>query len=333
MYAVIEFSPQQGGGLSLVSKKWLTPRKKEVFWPPYKEQAQFTRSLKRSEEINCETWRLYNVHRIFFESDDYDEAILKLKRAEETSDLATTTEDDEAPMKRKRSAPSRFLESSEEEEETSYIRPPPVKRSLFKGENHSIRNAHTSSLVTVASKDVTIHNDNSMIASSSKGKCDPSYENSGFQKEVLTHLMNIREQNNQILNLLIQKTYSSTKLPEDFPVQFPIQSLDQLNTLEEFLNKAENLNSLALYLSGFGGKDIINSTNRILKTILTDALAKEFSFYGMRQQKRKFAELHLKSAIIRAIKRNNENTLDSNVEDIIKVWLKHASQRLQRRKS
>lgn len=68
MFAVIEFSPEQGGGLSLVNKNWLTPRKKEVFWPPYKEQAQFNKSLKKSEEINTETGRLYNVKRIFYET-------------------------------------------------------------------------------------------------------------------------------------------------------------------------------------------------------------------------------------------------------------------------
>lgn len=68
MYAVIEFAPEQGGGVSIVSSTWLTPRKKEVFWPPHKEQAQFVKSVKRSEEINEDTWKLYQVHRIFYET-------------------------------------------------------------------------------------------------------------------------------------------------------------------------------------------------------------------------------------------------------------------------
>lgn len=68
MYAVIEFSPGEGGGLSLVNKVWITLRKKQVFWPPYKDQSQFDRSLKRGEDVNKETWSLFNIKKIFFES-------------------------------------------------------------------------------------------------------------------------------------------------------------------------------------------------------------------------------------------------------------------------
>lgn len=57
----------------------------------------------------------------------------------------------------------------------------------------------------------------------------------------------IKEQNNQILNILnnkggnpaIIKTFSLT----DLPVELPISSQEDLNRLEEFLHTTENLNN------------------------------------------------------------------------------------------
>lgn len=44
-YSVIEFK----GSLevAVVCAKWLTPRKKEVFWPPYKENGIYESTQKR----------------------------------------------------------------------------------------------------------------------------------------------------------------------------------------------------------------------------------------------------------------------------------------------
>lgn len=69
MFALVEFSPTEaGGGLSIVNSQWLTPRRKQVFWPPYKDQKQFERSVKRTEEVNKDTWTLYNISRVFYET-------------------------------------------------------------------------------------------------------------------------------------------------------------------------------------------------------------------------------------------------------------------------
>jgi len=65
-YSVIEFK----GSLevAVVCAKWLTPRKKEVFWPPYKENGIFMRALKKEEELDPKTWELHVVERIFCET-------------------------------------------------------------------------------------------------------------------------------------------------------------------------------------------------------------------------------------------------------------------------
>lgn len=64
-YVVAEFEEEQGGGVAAVHSSWLTPRKEEVFWPPYKEQIRFDKALKYGEAVDTETWELFKVSRIF----------------------------------------------------------------------------------------------------------------------------------------------------------------------------------------------------------------------------------------------------------------------------
>lgn len=52
------------------------------------------------------------------------------------------------------------------------------------------------------------------------------------------------------------------------------------------------------YLTTLGGKDITSRVNRILKYYLADSLAESYSFFGKRNQKKAFAVLNLKKAII-----------------------------------
>lgn len=69
MFAIVEFIDQEGGGLSIVSKEWVTPRKKEVFWPPVKDQQTFNKLLKRPDQcVNADTWKLYKIKRLFYET-------------------------------------------------------------------------------------------------------------------------------------------------------------------------------------------------------------------------------------------------------------------------
>lgn len=68
MFAIVEFSDKEGGGLSLINSRWLTPRKKEVLWPPIRDSLQFNRILRDSNHVvDTETWKTYEISRIFYE--------------------------------------------------------------------------------------------------------------------------------------------------------------------------------------------------------------------------------------------------------------------------
>ena len=57
---------EEESSIDLVHYSWLTPRKKEVLWPPYKTSAQFKRALLTGEKPNSETWKLYGIKKILF---------------------------------------------------------------------------------------------------------------------------------------------------------------------------------------------------------------------------------------------------------------------------
>lgn len=66
MFAVIEF--KEDGGLALVKSAWISPRKKDVFWPPTKDPNQYTKLVRSTEDSITEAWKLYEISRIFYQS-------------------------------------------------------------------------------------------------------------------------------------------------------------------------------------------------------------------------------------------------------------------------
>lgn len=71
-YVVVEFDEKHGGGVAAVNSAWLTPLKKEVFWPPYKDQNKFDKALKTGETVDTEKWTLHSISRIFYRSGKLD---------------------------------------------------------------------------------------------------------------------------------------------------------------------------------------------------------------------------------------------------------------------
>lgn len=80
MFVGIECLEKNGENkLALVNKKWLTPKKSEVFWPPYKTQEKHDKALKKSEELNEDSSTLYTVIRCFFETGESIRKMINLK--------------------------------------------------------------------------------------------------------------------------------------------------------------------------------------------------------------------------------------------------------------
>ncbi|XP_025159186.1 uncharacterized protein LOC105185701 isoform X2 [Harpegnathos saltator] len=132
-YCGIEFhndDNDNSGEIAIVHVKWLTPRKKNVLWPPYKTISRFNKVLFYGEEPNEHTWQLYNIKRKFFECDDLQKAHAKLKKCETSSDVQSYVSDIEHGRNRKKNR--KYFSSSDDENNNSSIeisvlpRPPKI---------------------------------------------------------------------------------------------------------------------------------------------------------------------------------------------------------------
>lgn len=69
MFSVIQFDESDGGSVSIVHSKWLTPRRREVHWPPIKDGKAYNRLLTQNVDNSPDdNWKLYGVKRIFAET-------------------------------------------------------------------------------------------------------------------------------------------------------------------------------------------------------------------------------------------------------------------------
>lgn len=69
-YVLIEF--EDGGGVAVVRKTWITPRKKEVFWPPLKDQKTFDKILETTKYPDTEKWKVYSILKCLYETGEHE---------------------------------------------------------------------------------------------------------------------------------------------------------------------------------------------------------------------------------------------------------------------
>lgn len=69
MFKVVEFNDSgDGGGLSvIIREEWITPRKKECLWPPYKFVGKFNK-CPTTKILPDENWHVYPIKRILYET-------------------------------------------------------------------------------------------------------------------------------------------------------------------------------------------------------------------------------------------------------------------------
>ncbi|KAK5647856.1 hypothetical protein RI129_002748 [Pyrocoelia pectoralis] len=107
----------------------------------------------------------------------------------------------------------------------------------------------------------------------------------------------------------------------------PATTKETLNHLEDYLNNVDNFERAVSELHLIGGATLYDFVKRMLSGLITDKLAAQFSFYGLRT-KEKFSQLKVSELIIRCAKHGNfKETTTKDVEDCIKKWLRRAKER------
>lgn len=344
VFVGIEFFEADGGGVALIHEKWLTPRKKEVWWPPVKQQDHFSKALKKGDSPAA-NWKIYGVARTFFEEDDFTKASKKIKQAENFSDIQS--EHEELPSRRPIKRRALFSETSSDEDDT----PSQSKGRKVIGLDRILEkkkkdfcaaplNTQENREISVDKKNTCQEPPHTVIQDRQEGRnneistIDTSND---FNRTIISYLVAIKNQNNEIIARLKEKENIQAVgiNAEDFPIQLPAKTSEDINLLEEYLNDDGKLAILTSHCASFGGRDLTNRINIILKNLITNNLATEFNFCGSRGDKEAFSKLKLRTVIVNAIIQKCPSTSIQEIEDKIKIWLKHAPKRvsLERRRT
>ncbi|XP_064487635.1 uncharacterized protein LOC135399824 [Ornithodoros turicata] len=268
--------------------------------------------------------------------DRYEDGRRKLELAQYTSDLDSGQE----LKKRRIQRPTRY-----DDEDVLYSAPtPPLS---FPRASTSHYDAALSTMTSVTSKQQM----RALIAETHFEKCivrlpwrlTKNVQNSNssrhalienrcllvnFSIEVLTRLTVLRmvlQQQSELLTALSMKcTNDSVILEEGSVFKDQFDDIAALQRFDVSLTEATK-GSLVRYLSSIGGVSPESCTRRILRTLMSDRVAAEFSWQG-KKGKHSFCNLNVSRRIIAAVK-STRKCSDYTIESAIKDWLRHAPAR------
>ncbi|KAK9680528.1 hypothetical protein QE152_g39033 [Popillia japonica] len=118
---------------------------------------------------------------------------------------------------------------------------------------------------------------------------------------------------------LIHRDYSAEDIRSGNTII--IRTPQSIHSKVSFLQK-KHLQTQYIYFSTSGGRnDIASKANVILRNIMTDFLAAQYSFHGSRNGKNSFVELNLHTVILRGVQTNLPNSTQHEIDNNIKSWL------------
>ncbi|KAJ8936146.1 hypothetical protein NQ314_012478 [Rhamnusium bicolor] len=264
----VEFAANEG--LAIVSVNWLTPRKKEVFWPDSKKQSCYEKLLKNHTISDEDSWQLYSIQRYFFNT-------------ELTSDLQNDESDSELLQSRKVRARKRPIsdssdsgDSDESKQTCELKRPEKISINILKPKDAPAdTNSSISELVRSPIPEILGSSKarNLILGTpgSSKVRSLILETQSESNDKLLSSIFYVREQNKLIISLLTQivnkqSSENTHGILEEIP-HLPINTEEDFIVLENYLESNDNLKKFVNYLQKLGGKDAISKVNIILKKI------------------------------------------------------------------
>ncbi|KAK4882599.1 hypothetical protein RN001_005918 [Aquatica leii] len=347
-YVGVEFSKDSDGGVALVSNTWLTPRKRNVFWPNHKKNASLYNKALRKHEMpgNEPDWKLFSIERCFFECTNFDEASRKLNAIQFSSDISDCDVND---LSRRRNCrkPLRFEEDeSEDESFVSKLKAKRIKRTAEIENNKDTfgttcltYNPSSSSISRVNSPSSTASKISDAVSETSISTIVNGSSQANINlEEIASYLGKIYQQNRQILALLSNPTVDTrlarnNDMPdEDILKLMPLKNEEDLKRIEIlFSQQSEAVNKLSIYFSYIGAHTTNNYVNVLLKKVISNELACNYNYYGKRG-KLPFSTLHLNEMIIQSVRKGLPESKEKEIQNAIKVWLKHSKERSKRDK-
>ncbi|XP_039293077.1 uncharacterized protein LOC120353431 [Nilaparvata lugens] len=110
------------------------------------------------------------------------------------------------------------------------------------------------------------------------------------------------------------------------PARLPMKTEESLLKIEEELRDNHSKNNMVNYLSKIGENSINDMTKRIMRRLIGDELAKDYSWFGAKGKKQ-FSILQSARVLEKAVKMGFQEATEKTIEEATKNWLRHAPER------
>ncbi|XP_054723471.1 uncharacterized protein LOC129233476 [Uloborus diversus] len=331
MYHVVEFDGD--GGVGIVREEWLTPRKKETFWPPFKISSQYNKCLVDGTKPE-NTWVLCKITRKFYVTDDIQKARQKAKEAEDESDVRTDYE--EGIVKRKRKQKKVFSESSDDENSPTKENLKKIRQSVpVLPETFSVTPITVTSFDEVPVEEEHVENAPFSPFLLHNEEQDLPLASAGFEvvarrlAKCESMLEEILENQRKIINVVFAGEEVSNAEVELNGVHLPCERIEDVEKLECWLQSPENFQLLEKNLLYKGGKTLREVSYRILGKIFSNSVGKNYNWTG-KSGKQSLKKLTKTVAVIQCTIRRNfasSGATDSEIETVVRNWFRYVKDR------
>ncbi|XP_039300049.1 uncharacterized protein LOC120355564 [Nilaparvata lugens] len=281
MYAVIEFGGSEENQTAVVREEWLTPAKKEVFWPPFKVSTQFHKALVEGATPDEKKWTLFPVRRCLYICDDLLKAREKEKLAEKESDIQTDGDELlDGRRKRRKTSKKLFISSDDSSDDSCkrakknlsyknkcqyYPRPPspPTNQLREDCSSQSLVSTPKSSTATLTPTDSSIEK-----TVTESGFAVVARKLAKLESEVLS----LRQYLEEYLPKIVCNaagTENSSMIPDSMPT-LPCLSHEDVLKLEERISVEGNEQIFVKFLARIGGKKLDHVVRRILERVISN---------------------------------------------------------------
>ncbi|XP_070389190.1 uncharacterized protein [Dermacentor albipictus] len=346
-YAVVKF-PEEGNSVALVHTKWL--HGDVCLWPQDSKNVSYLAKCGASPSSN---WQVVPCVPIgTFRT--YDAARQKLKQAEDGSDLGSEVDLGRGKRKKQR----RALSSSPESVQRLPLPPP----SMMKSDQGAVQCAQMCASETSESegeaesggeqdamqessgikRSSTAHSLMKRASQMGNTQCNNEKWHSSQSvapisddgiKQVIrllqTVILRVEHLGSQ-LDVIKAKLCDQQLQPEADLLEKPFCDITEFELFDQGLSESDAMKSkLVRELAALGGRNVSLSTRRILEALMTQEVAVQYSWLGQKGKK-KFLSLTTCDLIYKSVKCTFETVKRSEVEDVVKTWLRHAGEKLRK---
>ncbi|KAI4467921.1 hypothetical protein MML48_2g00021198 [Holotrichia oblita] len=149
------------------------------------------------------------------------------------------------------------------------------------------------------------------------------------QVEIKYTLKDLSKRLDQVDNFIKYTSKIDTSILEESPLlnKLPCETIADVNVLENFVADNQNFDQLVNFLYLLGGESDSKTIYYIMKKLLTNEVALQYSGIG-KKRKLPFCTLHIYKAVIAATRKRHRNVAEEQVRKVVSLYLAQSKARI-----